>query len=63
MDLNCPYIREKTKSKEFNEYVEYLAAYLNSPAQIKALKDNPHILQAYEDVLELIELASPDAPK
>jgi len=61
VDLNCPYLRENMPKKEFKEYVDYLSAYLNSPAQLEMLKDNPQIIQAYEDVLDVLEL--PDAPK
>jgi len=60
VDLNCPYIKENLNSKEFKEYSEYLAAFLNSPGQLRLLKDNPQILQAYEDVLDVIELSTPD---
>ncbi len=65
VDLNCPYVKENINKKEFKEYVEYLSAYLNSSAQLKMLKDNPQIIQAYEDVLDVIELTEfpPDAPK
>lgn len=56
VDLNCPYIQEHINTKEFKEYAEYLTAFLNSPKQIKMLKDNPHLLQAYEEVAEIIEL-------
>jgi len=63
VDLNCPYTQEKMHSQEFKEYVEYLSAYLNSPDQLEILKDNPHILQAYEDVLDVVELNFPDALK
>ncbi len=56
VDLNCPYIQKKIKDKEFKEYVEYLSACLNSPAQLSILKDNPHIIQAYEEVLDIMEL-------
>jgi len=60
LDLNCPYAAEKANTKEFKEYVEYLTGYLNSPSQIELLKENPHILQAYEDVLNIVELKQPD---
>jgi len=60
IDLNCPYAAEKVKTKEFNDYVEYLTDYLNSPAVLELLKENPHILQAYEDVLDVVELKNPD---
>jgi len=56
VDLNCPYVKENLKNKEFKEYTEYLADFLNSPAQIRILKDNPQILQAYEEVLDILEL-------
>lgn len=60
VDLNCPYLKENMGKKEFKEYVNYLSAYLNSPKQLEMLKDNPQIIQAYEDVLDVIELKLPD---
>jgi Fe-S-cluster containining protein len=60
IDLNCPYAAEKANTQEFRDYVEYLTGYLNSPAQVELLKENPHILQAYEDVLNVVELKNPD---
>jgi len=57
VDLNCPYIRENIKSKEFREYLNYLAAFLNSPKQLKILKENPQILQAYEEVTDSVDLS------
>lgn len=62
VDLNCPYIRENIKNKEFKDYCDYLAAYLNSPQQIRMLKDNPQIVQAYEEVSEIIELKISNEP-
>ncbi len=56
IDLNCPYIKEKLNSEEFKEYLEYLVNFLNSAKQIKILKDNPQVLQAYEEVLDVMEL-------
>lgn len=56
VDLNCSYVKEKLNSKEFKEYTEYLVNFFNSPAQIKILKDNPQIIQAYEELSDLIEL-------
>ena len=65
VDLNCPYVQENMNKKEFKEYADYLAAYLNSPEQLEILTDNPQIIQAYEDVRDVIELKfpGPDAPK
>ena len=56
VDLNCPYARENISNSKFKECSEYLAEFLNSPAQLKILKENPQILQAYEDVKEVLEL-------
>jgi len=56
VDLNCPYVKEKINSPEFKQYSEYLSAYLNAPEQIRLLKDNPQILQAYEEALGILEL-------
>jgi len=63
VDLNCPFVSEKLNSPEFKEYTDYLTTYLNSPKQLKMLKSNPQILQAYEDVLDVVELKIPDASK
>jgi hypothetical protein len=56
IDLNCPYVKENLKSEKFKEYTEYLSAFLNSPKQVRVLKDNPQVLQAYEEVLNILEL-------
>jgi len=60
LDLNCPYVAEHLNSAEFKKYTAYLISFLNSPGQLELLKDNPHILQAYEEVLDIIELEKPD---
>jgi Fe-S-cluster containining protein len=56
VDLNCPYVKENVHTHEFKAYTEYLGAFLNSPAQISLLQDNPQLLQAYKDVLDVLEL-------
>lgn len=56
VDLNCPYAKENLKTGRFKEYTEYLAAFLNAPEQVRALKNNPQIIQAYEKVLDILEL-------
>lgn len=62
VDLNCPYIKQNLDSKELKEYSEYLAAFLNSPKQISILKSNPQIIQACEEVAEIVELKISDEP-
>jgi len=56
VDLNCPYAKEHFKSEKFKEYTEYLSAFLNAPAQLRILKDNPQVIRAYEQVLDILEL-------
>jgi len=60
VDLNCPYVKEKLNLPEFKEYLKYISGYLNSPEQLRLLKDNPQILQAYEEVLDVMELGRGD---
>ena len=63
VDLNCRYVRENLNSKEFKEYIDYLVDFLNTCAQIKLLKNNPQILQAYEEVAKIVELKVPNEIK
>jgi len=63
VDLNCPYVYEKINSQEAKDYIVYLANYLNSPSLRLMLKDNPQIIQAYEEVREVAELNLPDEIK
>lgn len=63
VDLNCPYASRKMAALEMKEYIACLSAYLNSPARQQLLKDNPHIIQAYEEVRAVAELQSPDETK
>lgn len=63
VNLNCPYIGENLKTPQLEEYIEYLTSYLNSPNQLELIKSNPQFLQAYEDVLEVVELNPPDETK
>jgi len=60
VDLNCPYVYEKINSPEAREYINYLCGYLNSSERLKMLKNNPQIIQAYEEVREIAELRLPD---
>ncbi|MDI6606536.1 MAG: YkgJ family cysteine cluster protein [Candidatus Omnitrophota bacterium] len=60
IDLNCPYIRDNIQSTAFKKYSQDLAAFLNSPGQLKALKENPQLLQAYEEVADVVELDLPE---
>ena len=59
VDLNCPYVYEKINSQEAKDYIVYLTDYLNSASMLSLLKDNPQIIQAYEEVREVAELNLP----
>lgn len=56
VDLNCPYVYEKINNQEAKEYIIYLTGLLNSPKMLKLFKDNPQIIQAYEEVREVAEI-------
>lgn len=56
VDLNCQYIREKINTSELKDYTQKLVDFLNTPAQLEILKDNPQIIQAYEEVNDIVEL-------
>lgn len=60
VDLNCPYIKETLNTNSLKEYSEYLASVLNTPAFLHRLKNNPQLIQAYEDVLAVLELKTED---
>ena len=56
LDLNCPYAKENLNSGAFKDYTDYLSTFLNSAKQKNILKNNPQIIHAYEQVLDVIEL-------
>lgn len=63
VDLNCPYVGKTMDTPQMKDYITYLTAYLNSPGQLRMFKDNPQIVQAYEQVKEVAELQFPDGTK
>ena len=63
VDLNCPYVYEQINSQEAKNYIVYLTDYLNSASMLSLLKDNPQIIQAYEEVREVAELNLPHETK
>jgi Fe-S-cluster containining protein len=63
VDLNCPYVYEQINRPAAKEYIAYLTDYLNSKPLKSLLKDNPQIIQAYEEVREVAELSLPDEIK
>ena len=55
-DLKCPFIKENTDSPLFKEYVQHLTVLFNNPGLNKTLKNNPRIIQAYDEVINLVNL-------
>lgn len=56
VDLNCPFVKDKIKTKEFSDYVKHLVDLLKSPQFAAILKNNPQIIQEYPEGQELNEL-------
>lgn len=56
VDLGCPFARERLESREFKDYLQYLMVYLNSPLQLNLIRNNPQIIQTYEEAKTLVEL-------
>ena len=47
VDLNCPFIKDKAGTREFNDYVNYLITFLSLPVVAFVIKRNPQILADY----------------
>lgn len=56
LDLKCPFAKDKVNTREFQEYSRYLSGLLKTPQYLEILKNNPHAIQAYAEVLDLSEL-------
>lgn len=56
VDLHCPFAKDSLNSIPFKEYVRYLTGLLNSKRYQNILKENPQIIQKYEEVTNLKEL-------
>jgi len=58
IDLHCPFARENLKSKKGEDYIIYLAKLFRTPEYSSILKDNPQIIQEYQEVIDLKELSA-----
>lgn len=56
LDLKCPYINKKLESQRYKKYIHYLSNIFRSQGAIKILKNNLKLIQAYPDVLNILEL-------
>mgnify|MGYP002346680261 CR=1 FL=1 len=56
VDLHCPYMEDLRGSTEIMEYAQYLELFFSSSQRKKILHENQHLIQPYEDVLDIIEL-------
>lgn len=57
VDLNCPYIKGHLKDEATSKYIEYLSSFLNSANFRRTIRDNPQLMQAYTEVLDVLELS------
>lgn len=55
-DIHCPYMEEQGQSQEVKEYAQHLQHFFSSNQGKKILHENQHLIQPYEDVLDIIEL-------
>jgi Fe-S-cluster containining protein len=55
-DLKCPFLEGKLDTPELKEYTLFLAGLLTSPPFAGVLRNNPQILQAYPDAVDLKEI-------
>ncbi|MBU3959073.1 MAG: YkgJ family cysteine cluster protein [Candidatus Omnitrophica bacterium] len=56
VDLGCAFIKKNLDSQEFKEYVRYLEEFFNNTTEIARLKNNPQLIQAYDEASDLLEL-------
>ena len=56
LDLNCTFVRENNKAVQESEYAVSLIKLVQGGEYLEILRDNPHLAQEYEGVLDLIEL-------
>ncbi|MFA6217443.1 MAG: YkgJ family cysteine cluster protein [Candidatus Omnitrophota bacterium] len=57
VDLRCPYMKENTHLAQYKDYCAYLKSFFNSSDVKKTLKENPQLIQSYENVLDIFEIA------
>ena len=55
-DLHCPYLEEQGKSPQLLEHAKDLQSFFSSNQGRKILEENHHLVQPYEDVLDMVEL-------
>lgn len=56
-DYNCPFLKEKQNTREFQEHTQYLVSLLQNPPYAELIRKNPHIVQSYVGVAQLQELS------
>jgi Fe-S-cluster containining protein len=57
LDLHCPYAHQHQQGGSLTEYLDALQQYLEQPLVRQHIKDNPQMIQTYEGVTNLRELA------
>ena len=56
LDLGCPFAKDNFQGSLYNEYIKYLKDFFNAAQQKNVLKNNPQLIQSYENVKNVFEL-------
>lgn len=56
VDENCPYIKKNNSTKGMLDYIQYLVEFFSSGDIIKAVKDDPRIVQEYPHGVKILAL-------
>ncbi|MEK7849501.1 MAG: YkgJ family cysteine cluster protein [Candidatus Omnitrophota bacterium] len=56
VDENCPYIKKISSTQGMLDYVQYLVEFFSSGDIIKAVKDDPRIVQEYPHGVKILAL-------
>lgn len=56
VDMGCPFIKNNINGQEFKDYLQYLTVFLHSPNQRSILRNNPQIIQIYNEANDLFEI-------
>jgi len=57
IDPHCPFAKENLKSEKAKEYMLYLVGLLRHPEYSAILRENPQIIQEYQEVVNIRELS------
>jgi len=56
LDLNCAYVSQNNKDQQFQQYTRSLMELIQTAEYLNIFRNNPRLFQAYEGVLDLVEI-------